>query len=249
MFEKFHTLGVFIANESVLSLFSSGHTTGLVIDSGSAVTYAVPTYEGHSLPHATGHSILGGRDVTDKLMELLSERGHHFGSPKEIDVLNYVKEQFAFIAIDYEQEMRTNRYNLDKDYQLPDGRVVTIGNERFRCTEILFQLEPSDHYCIQKMTQDSINKCDSDLHCELYNNIVLAGGNTFLTGFKERMQKEILSLAPQGTKVKVATPPQIKHSKWMGGSILASQPTFEQLCISKEEYDEFGPLIVHRKCF
>lgn len=68
-------------------------------------------------------------------------------------------------------------------------------------------------------------------------------------GLAERMQKELTNLAPSSIKVKIIAPPERKYSVWIGGSILASLSTFQQLWISKQEYDEAGPSIVHRKCF
>ena len=68
-------------------------------------------------------------------------------------------------------------------------------------------------------------------------------------GLSDRMQKEITALAPSSTKVKIIAPPERKYSVWIGGSILASLSTFQQMWISKQEYDESGPSIVHRKCF
>ncbi|KAG1687567.1 hypothetical protein DVH05_004764 [Phytophthora capsici] len=56
-------------------------------------------------------------------------------------------------------------------------------------------------------------------------------------------------LAPAAMKVKIITPPERKYSVWIGGSILASLATFQHMWISKAEYDESGPSIVHRKCF
>ena len=91
-------------------------------------------------------------------------------------------------------------------------------------------------------------KCDKDIHKELYANTILSGGNTMFPGIAERMYKEMITLAPTA-KIKVTAPPERKHSVWIGGAILASISTFEQICIAKEEYDESGPSIVHRKCF
>ena len=68
-------------------------------------------------------------------------------------------------------------------------------------------------------------------------------------GFAERMQKEITAAAPNNTKVEVIAPPERKYSAWIGGSILASLPTFKSMWITKEEHDESGPSIVHKKCF
>ena len=68
-------------------------------------------------------------------------------------------------------------------------------------------------------------------------------------GFAERFQKEVTALAPPTMNVKVIAPPERQYSVWIGGSILASLPTFEQMWITKQEYDDSGPSIVHRKCF
>ena len=96
---------------------------------------------------------------------------------------------------------------------------------------------------------NSIMKCDLDIRKDLYGNIVMSGGTTMYAGISDRMQKEITALAPSSMKVKIVAPPERKYSVWIGGSILASLSTFQQMWISKQEYDEAGPSIVHRKCF
>jgi actin-related protein len=102
---------------------------------------------------------------------------------------------------------------------------------------------------VHETTFDSIMKCDVDIREDLYANIVLSGGTTMYPGIAERMHKEMTSLAPAAMKIKVIAPPERNYSAWIGGSMLASLSTFQQLWISKEEYDESGPSIVHQKCF
>jgi actin len=92
-------------------------------------------------------------------------------------------------------------------------------------------------------------KCDVDIRKDLYGNVVLSGGTTMFAGIGERMMKEMSQLAPQSIKIKVVAPPERKYSVWIGGSILSSLSTFQQMWITKSEYDESGPTIVHRKCF
>merc|ERR1711988_342859 len=163
------------------------------------------------------------------------------------------KEKLCYIAADFDAEMRTVSESSanEKTYQLPDGGIIALGNERFRCPEVLFQ--PSfigkEAPGIHNMVFNSIMKGDVDLRKELYNNIVLSGGTTMYPGMGERMTKELSALAPSTMKIKVVASAERKYSVWMGGSILASLSTFQQMWISKEEYDESGPSIVHRKCF
>ncbi|CAF1541458.1 unnamed protein product [Rotaria sordida] len=68
-------------------------------------------------------------------------------------------------------------------------------------------------------------------------------------GIADRMGKEMTSLAPSAMKVKIIDTPERTYAVWIGGSILSSLSTFEAMWISKHEYDESGPSIVHRKCF
>merc|ERR1712157_669137 len=164
-----------------------------------------------------------------------------------------VKEKLAYVAVNYEEELKKAETpsDIEQNYELPDGQVITVGAERFRCAEVLFQpnLIGRESEGIHKLTFESIMKCDVDIRRDLYRNTVLSGGSTMFPNLDARLNKEMTTLAPASIKVKVIAPAERKYSVWIGGSILSSLTTFQEMWISKEQYDESGPGIVHKMCF
>ena len=251
MFETFNAPALFVAMQQTLSMYASGRTEGVILGSGGGVSHAVPIYDGHALPCAIETLNLAGCDLVDCLKKILKEHGYSLPATDELQIVHDIKEELCYIALNFEQEMSTaaSSSSLEKSYKLPDGRTITIGNERFRCPEALFQprLLGMHYPGIHKTLHNSIMKCDADIREDLYANIVLSGGNTMFPGIADCLKKEITTLAPPTAKIKVIAPPdpRRKYSAWVGGSILGSLSVFQKCCISKQQFSEYGPSIIN----
>lgn len=254
MFETFNVPCLYVSMQGVCALYASGRTTGVVLDSGDGVSHTVPIYEGFAIPHAIQRIFLAGRDLTSYLKDILKERGLSFTTPAELEIVRDIKETMCYVVGDFEAAKKEaeESHACEKNYELPDGRKILIGNERFRAAEILFQPQIAGHDMegVHKYCFDSVMKCDNDVRKDLFQNVILSGGSTLFEGMAERMWQEIHQLAPTNNRIKVLAPPERLYSVWLGGSILASLSTFQTMWITKEEYDEQGgPAIIHRKCF
>eukprot|EP00796_Vickermania_ingenoplastis_P009136 gene9138-6423_t len=227
MFETFSVPAMYLNVQAVLALYSSGRTTGIVLDSGDGVTHTVPIYEGYCLPHAIRRANMAGQNLTEYLMKLMMETGMTFTSTAEKEIIRNVKEQLCYVALDFEEEMTNSAKSANEvPFELPDGTTMQVGAQRFRCPEALFKpslIGLDDAPGFPDMVFQSVNKCDVDVRRELYGNIVLSGGSTMFRNLPERLGKEICNVAPSTIKPRVA------------------------MWIKKNEYEEVGPNIVHNK--
>ena len=252
MFETFNVPALYVATQAVLSLYASGRTTGCVIDIGDGVSHIVPIYEGFALSHAIERIDLAGRDITTYLQRLLRQKGVPMITSAEQQIVRDIKEKLCYVAIDPEKEMMLSKKvaGMEKVFMLPDGETISVGVERFLAPEVFFnpsvvgkELRPLDDVIVR-----AISECDVDLRRDLFSNIVLSGGSTMFPGIKERLNKEIKEQIADSVDVRIIAPPERMYSVWIGGSILSSLKSFHRMWITRREYKEMGPAVVHR-CF
>jgi actin beta/gamma 1 len=130
---------MYVANPASLGLYASGRVTGVVLDSGEGVAHATSIYQGDTIPHTIVCSDVAGGDLTDCLMKRSrGPRGCLFSSSAEREIIRHMKEKVCYVALDFAQEIATSSL-LETTYELPDGQVITSGDERFRVPEFLFQ--------------------------------------------------------------------------------------------------------------
>lgn len=254
MFETFNISSLYLADQASLSIYSFGRTKGIVFSSGAEVSNVVPVKDGNPISQAINTFKLAGSDILKYLDKLLIKSYLPVKTvvPNAHDsIFRDVKERHTYVALDYDSELKKAETTSEckVSYTLPDGYEITINDERFRAPELLFKpnLNGFNFSGIHESIVDSIMKCDEDIRKDLFNNIVLSGGNTMFEGLSERLEKEIKKLAPPGTNVSVIAPPERKYSTWIGGSIYASLATFPQNTLKRDEYNKAGPGIVHNK--
>jgi len=137
MFETFNVPAMYVGIQAVLSLYSSGRTTGIVLDIGDGVSHTVPIYEGYSLPHAVMRVDMAGRDMTEHMQKLLAGAGSSFTTSAEKEIVRDIKEKTCYVAMDYDAELASAPKATE--YELPDGKIITVGHEAFMCPEALFK--------------------------------------------------------------------------------------------------------------
>ncbi|XP_034359778.1 actin-related protein T2 [Arvicanthis niloticus] len=251
MFETFDVPAFYLSDQAVLALYSSACVTGLVVDSGDGVTCTVPIFEGYSLPHAVSKLYVAGKDITELLTRLLLASGRAFPCPLDKALVDDIKEKLCYVALEPEEELSRRAEDVLREYKLPDGNIIYIGDQLYQAPEVLFSPDQLGTHGpgLAQMASNSIAKCDADIQKTLFGEIVLSGGSTLFQGLDDRLLKELEQLASKGVPIKITAPPDRWFSTWIGASIVTSLSSFKQMWITAADFKEFGVSVVQRRCF
>ncbi|KDO30920.1 hypothetical protein SPRG_04823 [Saprolegnia parasitica CBS 223.65] len=260
MFESYKVSAFYSMQQCVLSLFASGRTRGIVVEAGHGSSHAVPIFEGYALPHATLHLQVGGMDITKHLELLISKSGYAL-KLQHVSVFADMKESHCYTMTGRDAPLN----ETNKPFELPDGTVITINSDcRSKATDVLFDPSalPDDHPAketksLPDLVAQSISMCDKDLQRDLRGAVVLAGGTTMIPGLAKRLHHELrtklvepdIRVVPDYETRERGYNTHRKIAAWIGGSMFASLPTFKDIQITRQEWEEYHESILDRKCF
>ncbi|KAF7126383.1 hypothetical protein RHSIM_Rhsim11G0134300 [Rhododendron simsii] len=254
MFETFNVSGFYASEQAVLSLYAVGRISGCTVDIGHGKIDIAPVIEGAVQQIASRRFEIGGIELTNLLAQELG-KSNPLVKLNTSDV-EIIKEHYSCCAEDDFAYQKTQKSCQEEHHTLPDGQVITIGKERYTVGEALFQpslLGLEAHGIVEQLVR-SISTVSSENHRQLLENTVLCGGTASMTGFEDRFQKEA-SLCSSAIRPSLVKPPEYmpenltKYSAWVGGAILAKVVFPQNQHMTKADYDETGPSVVHRKCF
>jgi actin-related protein len=253
MFESFQCPAMYISIQGILSLHSYGLVTGVAVDCGADVTQIAPIIDGYSIPNASSCLPLGGQDLNYYLLKLLAENGVTFAAKHCVQDACKIKERFCYVARNFDKELKmASKSGLRRTYTLPDNRTITIGSEQFYCPEALFQpnVLGRNFDGIHKICCDNIMQSNQpdEVTKDLFSNIVLSGGSSMFPGLPDRFSREINMLTPSHVHPNVLVVESRQNNVWIGGSIVASLSAFQEMWLTRQDYEENGPSYIHKKC-
>ena len=250
LFEKMNIPALIFAKQPLLSLISTGYSTGIVLESGSDITQSCVSYEGYLIENSCLRFDYGGKDVSNTLNILLKQRNsdiNYINFFDDIKVLNDIKEKQCYIKT--LKDDNEDFVSIHSEYILPDGSKLNLQDEKILAPEILFnnKLIFQEYFPFHEMVINSIDKCDINIKGKLYKTIVMSGGNTKFKGIEEKMKTNLSYLIPRGVDIKLRMQENPELNCWNGGNIVASLSTFNKMLVYKKEWEECGKNIIHVK--
>ncbi|KAM4706995.1 actin-6-like [Discoglossus pictus] len=248
LFESFDVPGLQISNTSFLSLCSTGALSGIVIESGYTVSHTVAIFEGQTIKNGTYRLDIAGKRLTKHLAQLLL-KDNRIPFSLEKKQLMQLKEKYCYLSLDYERDMAMDDEQQICKLELPDGKVFTLGKEKFQCPEPLFKpsMLGNDSPGLHTLAFKSIENVPPSCRNDILSNVTLAGASSLLHGFPERIRDELVRLCPLGYQLKFIARPGRENAAWTGGAITATISSSNIMVMRKEDYKEHGAYYVHKK--
>ncbi|KAF1402097.1 Actin-like protein 6B, partial [Spheniscus magellanicus] len=268
MFEHYNIPAFFLCKTAVLTAFANGRSTGLVLDSGATHTTAIPVHDGYILQQGIVKSPLAGDFISMQCRELFQEMNIDIVPPYMIAAKEPVRE-----GAPPSWKKKEKLPQVSKSWHNYTCNVSRGGGGRTPGSPFLGGgglggprglggtpltdppspqgLSGNTMLGVGHVVTTSIGMCDIDIRPGLYGSVIVTGGNTLLQGFTDRLNRELSQKTPPSMRLKLIasnSTMERRFSPWIGGSILASLGTFQQMWISKQEYEEGGKQCVERKC-
>ncbi|XP_045169899.1 actin-2-like [Mercenaria mercenaria] len=254
MFEYLDVQALYLQDTSVLSLLSSGLTTGTVVESGDSTTYTSVVYEGRLIRETIPKTFYAGRSLTYHLSKMISDIKDKTFTVDPLPYSKAIKEKLVFVSEDYDADLKLAKSTdfYERIYTLPDGETIKLNEERLMCGEGLFKPDMFNCNCpgLHLQVQRTLNLAEADIRNSACKNIVLSGGNTMFSGITMRLQIEMNKIFPSGLHVKVKEIPRAErhYAAWSGGSIMASLSSMDSKWVTRLDYNDHGPAVINKMC-
>ena len=250
LLDTFGFAGICLQDQTQLALYSYNTTTGIIVDIGNHIT-VVPYIDGYAIEAGITRLPFGGNAITENLAKLVTMKGMRYFSETEMFINRFIKESLCYVSHSFEEDLA----ECDKDpkafirgvdvdrFQLPDHRkMITLDASLFKAPEGLFSphLWGKDVPGLHEIVWKAIQACPIDQRREVSKNIFLSGGSSVIPGLKERLQKEVASMAPTGVAIEVHTRGSFHHAAYCGASVLASLGSFQNYVVSWDDWSTAG---------
>mmetsp|Transcript_8125 Transcript_8125/g.10066 ORF Transcript_8125/g.10066 Transcript_8125/m.10066 type:complete len:331 (-) Transcript_8125:24-1016(-) len=214
---EFSALDVSVITEAISVASLCDKSTSLVIDCGSSGARIIPVVDMKVLSQCTTRYMFGGYQADSYMARLLQESGYSFTTSSEIQLVKEIREENCYVSQDFAEESQ-KEILAPVECPLPDGQSVSLTKETFQCMEPFFNpsLVGIDEKGLHHQILRTLMKCPTSVRRSLLENIILVGGISKVSGFLERLGKELAGITPKGTVVKFFAAPNREELSWVG---------------------------------
>ncbi|KAK8890763.1 ATP binding [Tritrichomonas musculus] len=249
-FEDYNVPYLYFGNQNSLALLYAGLDTGVVLDCGHSATSCITIYEGYPIERNAIRLEYAGKDITEFLQKKVGyESGiDDFVIRKRFSLFDDFKKRNCYVSLAFDQEINDDNYAKGKSI-IYEGHVLQVEKEQFECAEILFN--PGLGLVkkgISEIIFDIINGSYSGIQSQLAENVFITGGTAQMTNFIQRIQNDLDNMSTH-LKFHVKMIPDPELAAWRGASKFGMISNFNQIAVSKKEYNLKGCEVIYKKCF